>query len=109
MGALLSVPQAFVSNMYQLTVLRALSAFFIGGTAPVINAIIAVSSEKKIQGTAFGFNASIASAGAALGPMIGSAAAMLSFRAVFLVAAIILGLSAWQTAWRQKLSSSENQ
>jgi DHA1 family multidrug resistance protein-like MFS transporter len=107
-GALATIPQTFVTNMYQLTILRALSAFFIGGTAPVLNAIIAVSSEKKIQGTAFGFNASIASAGAALGPMIGSAAAMLSYRAVFIVAAVILFLSAWQTGRRRKLAVPEN-
>jgi MFS family permease len=82
--------------------LRAMSSFFIGGTAPVINAIIVVSSEKKTQGAAFGFNSSISSAGAAMGPMIGSAAAIISYRAVFVAAAIILGLSALLTAYRRK-------
>ena len=101
-GAAVTLPQTFVANMYQLMALRAMSSFFIGGTAPVINAIIAVSTEKKTQGTAFGFNSSISSAGAAMGPMIGSVAAMISYRAVFVVAAMILGLSAFLTAQRRK-------
>jgi MFS family permease len=106
-GAAVMIPQAFVTNMYQLMALRAISSFFIGGTSPVINAIIVVSSEKKIQGTAFGFNASISSAGAALGPMIGSAAAMLNLRAVFVVAALIFIFSASLTVWRRKRSAGE--
>jgi DHA1 family multidrug resistance protein-like MFS transporter len=104
-GAVVTIPQSFVTNIYQLTILRSFSSFFIGGTAPVINAIIAISSEKKTQGAAFGFNASISSAGAALGPMIGSVAAILSYRAVFMVAAMILFLSALQTIRRRKISS----
>jgi DHA1 family multidrug resistance protein-like MFS transporter len=66
-----------------------------GGTVPVINVIIAISSKKEHQGTIYGFNSSLSFAGAALGPMIGSAAAMLSYRAVFPIAAFVLGLSAW--------------
>jgi len=101
-GALLTVPQIFVTNVPQLVVLRAMSAFFIGGAAPVISAIIAVSSEKKSQGVIFGINSSVSAAGNALGPMIGSAAAMLSYRAVFLVSALVLGFFAWQTIRRKK-------
>ena len=67
---------------------------------PVINAIIAISSDKKHQGTIYGVNASVASIGAALGPMIGSVAAMLNYRAMFLTTAIILGLSALETKRR---------
>ena len=104
-GAIVSIPQAFVSNMYQLALLRAVSSFFIGGTAPLINAIIAVSSDKENQGTIFGVNSSVSAVGNALGPMIGSAAAMLSYRAVFLVAALILGISALQLIRRRKMSS----
>ena len=104
-GAALTVPQAFVSNMYQLTVLRALSSFFTGGTAPMISAIIAVSSEKEHQGTIYGVNASVTATGGALGPLIGSVAAMLSYRAVFVTTAIILGLSAFEAARRRRMSA----
>jgi len=93
-GAVMTIPQTFVTSMLQLLILRALSSFFIGGTMPLINAVIAVSSEKKHQGTIYGVNASVASTGAALGPMIGSMAAMLNYRAMFLTSAIMLALSA---------------
>ncbi|MDR3167992.1 MAG: MFS transporter [Treponema sp.] len=100
-GTVCIVPQAFVSNMIQLTIFRTMSSFFIGGTAPVLNAIIAVSADKKHQGSVYGFNSSISSAGGALGPMIGSAAAMINYRMVFLATAFILGLSSWGTIHRQ--------
>jgi DHA1 family multidrug resistance protein-like MFS transporter len=101
-GAVLTVPQAFVSNMVQLSVFRALASFFIGGATPVLNAIIAVSTQKEHQGSVYGFNSSISSTGGALGPLIGSAVAMLNYRAVFLATALILGLSAWGTARRRQ-------
>jgi len=101
-GAVAMIPQIFVTNMLQLTIFRAISAFCIGGTMPIINAIIAVSTDRKIQGTVYGFNASVTAAGAACGPLIGSAAAMLNFRMMFLVASIILILSALETSRRKK-------
>jgi DHA1 family multidrug resistance protein-like MFS transporter len=104
-GAILTIPQAFVVNIAQLTVLRAMSSFFIGGTAPVINAIIAVSSDKQHQGTIYGVNSSVGAAAAAIGPVIGSASAMISYRAVFIAAASLLGLSAWRTASRARKRS----
>ena len=105
-AAVFTVPQTFVTNMYQLTVLRAVSSFFVGGTGPVINAIIVVSSDKKHQGTIFGVNSGVASTGQALGPMIGSLAAMLSYRAVFMTTAVLLGICAWGISWRRKRSNS---
>jgi DHA1 family multidrug resistance protein-like MFS transporter len=101
-GAAMTIPQTFVSSVLQLTILRALSSFFIGGTIPVINAIIAISSDKNHQGSIYGFNSSLAFAGMALGPMIGSVIAILNFRAMFLASALILTLSAIAAAkWRK--------
>jgi DHA1 family multidrug resistance protein-like MFS transporter len=101
-GAILTIPQAFVTNMVQLTVFRALASFCLGGATPVLNAIIAVSAEKKYLGSIYGFNSSIASAGGALGPIIGSMVAMISYRMVFLATALLLGLSALGTILRRK-------
>jgi DHA1 family multidrug resistance protein-like MFS transporter len=103
-GMVLTIPQAFVTNMFQLVVLRGMSSFFIFCTIPMISAIIAVSSHKEHQGTIYGVNASVSAAGNALGPLIGSAVAMLSLRAVFLATALILGLSAWEAIRRRKYS-----
>jgi len=104
-GAIITVPQAFVTNMYQLTVLRAISSFFIGGTAPVISALIVVSSEKRIHGTIFGINSAVNFAGSALGPLIGTAAAMLNYRAAFIASAAILFLAVWALLGRRKYNS----
>ena len=93
-GALFTLPQTFVSSVAQLTILRAFSSFFTGGTGPVTNAIVAVTADKKNQGTIYGIKASVSSAGNALGPILGAGSAMLSYRLVFLVTAIILGLTA---------------
>jgi DHA1 family multidrug resistance protein-like MFS transporter len=103
-GAVFTIPQAFVSNMIQLTVFRAIASFFIGGAPTVLNAIIAVSTDKQHQGSVYGFNSSVSSAGGALGPMIGSGVAMLNYRAVFLTAALLLGLTSYRTFYqRQKI------
>jgi DHA1 family multidrug resistance protein-like MFS transporter len=101
-GAILTVPQAFVSSVYQLAAFRAMASFFIGGANPVLNAIIAVTADKDHQGSVYGINSSVSSTGAALGPLIGSTVAMLNYRAVFLATAAILGLSAWGTIRRRQ-------
>jgi len=101
-GAILTIPQAFVSNAGQLALFRALSAFFIGGISPVLNAIIAINTDKENQGSIYGFNSSIASAGAAFGPMIGAGVAMINYRAVFLTAAGLLGFTAYRTFKRRQ-------
>jgi DHA1 family multidrug resistance protein-like MFS transporter len=101
-GAVLTIPQAFVTNMVQLTVFRAMSSFCLGGATPVLNAIIAISADKEHQGSISGFNAAVSSTGGALGPMIGSAIAIISYRMVFLATAALLGFSAWETLRRKK-------
>jgi DHA1 family multidrug resistance protein-like MFS transporter len=101
-GAVLTVPQAFVSNMVQLAVFRGLASFFIGGAAPVLSAIIAMNTVKETQGSVYGFNSSITSAGGALGPAIGSALAMVNYQMVFLGTALMLGLSAYGAMHRKR-------
>jgi MFS family permease len=91
-----------VTNVFQLAVFRALASFFIGGAAPVLNAIIATSVAKEHQGAVFGFNTSMSSTGGAVGPIIGSAVALISYRAVFLATATLLGLCAWTTIFRRR-------
>ncbi|MDR0525949.1 MAG: MFS transporter [Spirochaetaceae bacterium] len=102
LGAFFTVPQMFVTNMVQLAVFRGASSFFIGGASPVLTAIIAVSTDKKHQGSVYGFNSSVSSGGGALGPLIGSAVAMLNYRAVFLAAAVLLGLAGAETFHRHR-------
>ena len=101
LGAALQIPQALVTNVAQLAVFRSLASFFIGGSVPVLQALIASSTEKKFQGTVFGFNSSVSQTGGAVGPMIGSSVAILSYRAVFIATATLMGICACITRWRQ--------
>ena len=93
LGAILTLPQIFVTNMQQLTLLRAFSSFFIGGTAPVVSALIVVSCDKKIHGAVFGIHSAMAFVGQALGPLLGTAASIISYRTAFMVSALILFLA----------------
>ena len=105
-GAFFSIPQTFVSTVFQLTVLRAVSSFFIGGTGTLTNAIVAVTADRNNQGTIYGIKSSVASAGMALGPIIGASSAMLSYRLVFFVSAVIFALGAILTKINTPKASS---
>jgi DHA1 family multidrug resistance protein-like MFS transporter len=91
-GCIGVAPQAFAGNLFQLAVMHFVPSFFLGGIAPALQALLAMHTDHDHQGRVFGLNSSVASTGAALGPLIGSAAAMLSYRAVFPVTALLLSL-----------------
>jgi DHA1 family multidrug resistance protein-like MFS transporter len=91
-GCVSIVPQAFAVNIVQLAAIHFVPSMFLGGIAPALQALLTMHTDQSHQGHIFGLNSSVASTGAALGPMIGSAAAMLSYRAVFPVTAVILSL-----------------
>ncbi len=76
-ACLLYIPQAFVTTATQLLVLRMLEEFFLGGTMPSVNALIARNTEREAQGSVYGINTSVSSAGGALGPALGASAAIL--------------------------------
>ncbi|MDR1257512.1 MAG: MFS transporter, partial [Spirochaetaceae bacterium] len=84
------VPQTFASGLLQLAAMHFVPSFFLGGIAPALQALLAANTDSSRQGRVFGLNTSASSAGAAIGPLVGSAASMLSYRAVFPVTALIL-------------------
>ncbi|MDR0383014.1 MAG: MFS transporter [Spirochaetaceae bacterium] len=84
------LPQTFASGLWQLAAMHFVPSLFLGGIAPALQALLATNTDAGHQGQVFGLNTSAASAGAAIGPIVGSAAAMLSYRAVFPVTAVIL-------------------
>jgi len=89
-AGIIQTAMAFVDSADQLLVLRAIVGLFMGGMLPTANALIAQAVAPDRRGAAFGAAASIASAGAALGPIVGSAiAATAGLRAVFPVTGII--------------------
>jgi DHA1 family multidrug resistance protein-like MFS transporter len=101
-GAMFTLPQVFVMNIGQLTLLRAMAAFFIGGTAPVVSALIVVSSDKRLHGTIFGIHSSVTFVGQAVGPIIGTVASLASLRGAFLASAIVLFIAVWVVIMRRK-------
>ncbi|MDR3356487.1 MAG: MFS transporter [Spirochaetaceae bacterium] len=85
-------PQAFAGSLPQLALMHLVPSMFLGGIAPALQALLATHTDHDHQGRVFGLNTSVSSTGAALGPLIGSAAAMLNYRAVFPVTALFLCL-----------------
>ncbi len=100
-GMAAHVPLIFVTNYWQLLVLRIIGGFFLGGTIPSLNALIAIKAESGQQGAVYGLSASFGSAGGAIGPALGAVvAAAWGFDAVFLLTAAVLGISALIVATR---------
>jgi DHA1 family multidrug resistance protein-like MFS transporter len=90
-GVLAHLPLVLVTTPWQLLIVRILGGFFLGGTLPAINALIAVKAESGRQGAVYGLASSMSSTGSALGPAVGaSIAAATGFAPVFLTAAAIL-------------------
>lgn len=83
--------QSFVRTAGELLVLRIVGGFFLGGTMPSVNALIARNTDPSTQGSVYGFNTSVASAGAALGPALGATVAILwGYPAAFVATALVL-------------------
>ncbi len=72
---------------------------FNGLRNPMLNAIIADSMDEKQRGLVMGVNQSYASIGQTIGPLMASAAAILSLPAIFFVAAILI-MSSLYYGWR---------
>ena len=89
-GVLL-VPQAFVSNAWQLIGLRFLMGIALAGVMPAINATIRHNVPQGAAGTILGYNTSAQYAGQVLGPLAGGfVGGHLGMRAVFLATAVIM-------------------
>ena len=86
------LPQGFATEPWQLVLLRFVSGFFMGGTMPTANALIALKAERKKQGAIYGLSSAMSSGGNAIGPAFGAlAATMIGYPAVFFTTTILLG------------------
>jgi DHA1 family multidrug resistance protein-like MFS transporter len=86
------LPQGFATEPWQLVLLRFVSGFFMGGTMPTANALIAFRAERKKQGAIYGLSSAMSSGGNAIGPAFGAlAATMIGYPAVFFTTTILLG------------------
>lgn len=99
LGALLAasilviIPQAFVTELWQLIVLRFLFGCLAGGLIPLTNAMIRREAPPEVQGEIMGYNQSFRFLGNIAGPVIGGMVAGVGgISAVFFVTALFFAL-----------------
>ncbi len=81
---------ALASNVWQLLALRIIQGF-LGGSAPMANALMATSAPRQRLGFAMGLLQTAVASGTIIGPLIGGALAdIVGVRPVFLVTAVLL-------------------
>jgi len=97
-AALFYLPQAFVTDAYQLLALRAGIGIFIGGILPTILTIVQKSTPEQSRGGIYGIFQSGLLLGTMGGPLIGGfLSASLGLRAIFLLTTgLILAAACWE-------------
>lgn len=94
------LPQAFVTNVHQLLILRAGLGIFVGGAIPSIQSIVQRSSAPENRGAIYGIFQSGLLLGNVVGPLVGGGlAAVLGLRSIFLITTGFLFLS---MMWERK-------
>lgn len=94
-AALLLVPQAFVTNSWQLIVLRFLMGLALGGLLPCMTSVIRHNVPDSIGGNVLGLSVSAQYAGQVAGPLLGGfVGGHFGVRAVFLLTALLMALGA---------------
>ena len=84
----------------QLGILRFMLGFCDGALMPAIQALLVKYSSEQTTGRIFGYNQSFMYIGNVIGPLLGSGvSAILGFRWVFLVTAVLVLFNLMQVAW----------
>jgi len=88
LGALLYIPQYFVTTPWQLLILQGAVGLTMSGVLASTSALLANLAPEGRQGAVYGLDASVVSAANAVGPLLGaSIAAAIGLRAPFLLTA----------------------
>jgi len=105
-AALLLIPQAFVTNEWQLVGLRFLMGLALGGLLPGIAAIIRHSVPDKVAGHMLGYSTSCQYIGQVLGPLTGGfVGGHFGMPAVFIITCVLMaGCAAVMLALRPRHS-----
>ncbi len=105
-SALLLIPQAFVTQSWQLIMLRFLMGVALGGLLPCITSVIRHNVPDHAAGTALGYSTSSQYAGQVAGPMLGGfIGGHIGMRAVFI---ITCGLMAAGAAYNRLILKKRN-
>lgn len=95
----------FASGLFGFALGIGIYGLFNGLRNPVLNAIIADKMDEKERGLVMGVNQSYASIGQTIGPLLASAAALVSLPAIFFIAAVII-IWGMYYGWRLRLQTS---
>jgi MFS family permease len=104
--ALLLIPQAFVTNAWQLVFLRFLMGLALGGLLPCIAAIIRHNAPDSVAGAMLGYSTSSQYAGQVVGPLAGGfIGGHFGMQAVFIATSVLMAAgSAYVWASRPRRS-----
>jgi MFS family permease len=99
-SALLLIPQAFVTQSWQLVVLRFLMGLSLGGLLPCVTTVIRHSVPDGIAGNILGYSTSAQYAGQVAGPLAGGfIGGHIGMRAVFLITCVLMAGGAAYNWW----------
>jgi len=94
-SALLLIPQAFVTNVWQLVGLRFLLGLSLGGLMPSVTALIRHNVQDTSVGRILGYSTSVQYAGQVVGPVMGGfVGGHFGMRIVFIATSLLLLFSA---------------
>ena len=95
LSALLLIPQAFVSSIWQLIALRFCMGLALGGLLPCIASVIRHNVPQAVTGAILGYSVSAQYTGQVLGPVAGGfIGGHIGMRAVFLATAVLMAAGA---------------
>ena len=94
-ATLFFIPQVWVTNVWQLLVLQALTGAAAGGVMPSLAALLNHYTTPGEEGAVYGLDNSVIAVSRALAPMVGAVVVYFGgFRALFLAAAVLIGVTA---------------
>ena len=100
---ILNIPQAYVSDVYQLAIIRFLQGFGLGGMLPALNTYLSSKTPREFTGQVFSYNQSCLFFGYFLGSVGGaSLMAWLGFTTLFWVSGGLFIISALWIAFKLK-------
>lgn len=100
---ILNIPQAYVSDVYQLAIIRFLQGFGLGGMLPALNTYLSSKTPREFTGQVFSYNQSCLFFGYLLGSVGGaSLMAWLGFTTLFWVSGGLFIISALWIGFKLK-------
>ena len=100
---ILNIPQAYVSDVYQLAIIRFLQGFGLGGMLPALNTYLSSKTPREFTGQVFSYNQSCLFFGYFLGSVGGaSLMAWLGFTTLFWVSGGLFVISALWIGFKLK-------